>query len=362
MPSLYEGFSLPAIEAMSLRRPAGGHHRRRAARGRRRRRRDRLARAARRQRGAGRHASADALDDPELRATRRRRRPPAGDRPLELAPHRRADGRAVPGAASPSTGDRGADRADRRLRPARPRARRPRCSTWAPAPAATRSRRFRRGARVVALDYDAAELKDVAGAVRRPCDEAGEAPAGRGGRRASTATAPGLPFPDDTLRPHHRSEVLEHIPDDDGRHRRAGPGAQARRHDRRHRAGLAPRAGLLGAVRRVPRPVRRRAATSASTPRPSCARQLRGAGLRPGGAHHAHALHSPYWWLQVRGRARPTTTTRWCRRTTGCWCGTSRRRPRLTRWTEQAAEPGARQEPRRLRHASPARPRCGVAA
>jgi SAM-dependent methyltransferase len=25
---------------------------------------------------------------------------------------------------------------------------------------------------------------------------------------------------------------------------------------------------------------------------------LRGAGLRPGAAHRAHALHSPYWWLK----------------------------------------------------------------
>jgi hypothetical protein len=25
---------------------------------------------------------------------------------------------------------------------------------------------------------------------------------------------------------------------------------------------------------------------------------LRSAGLRPGAAHHAHALHSPYWWLK----------------------------------------------------------------
>jgi hypothetical protein len=27
-------------------------------------------------------------------------------------------------------------------------------------------------------------------------------------------------------------------------------------------------------------------------------RQLRDAGLRPGAAHHAHSLHSPYWWLK----------------------------------------------------------------
>ncbi|MDQ2648174.1 MAG: SAM-dependent methyltransferase, partial [Actinomycetota bacterium] len=25
---------------------------------------------------------------------------------------------------------------------------------------------------------------------------------------------------------------------------------------------------------------------------------LRGGGLAPRGAHHAHALHSPYWWLK----------------------------------------------------------------
>jgi hypothetical protein len=25
---------------------------------------------------------------------------------------------------------------------------------------------------------------------------------------------------------------------------------------------------------------------------------LRGAGLKPGFAHRAHALHSPYWWIK----------------------------------------------------------------
>ena len=25
---------------------------------------------------------------------------------------------------------------------------------------------------------------------------------------------------------------------------------------------------------------------------------MRAAGLKPGAAHHAHALHSPYWWLK----------------------------------------------------------------
>ena len=26
--------------------------------------------------------------------------------------------------------------------------------------------------------------------------------------------------------------------------------------------------------------------------------RLDGAGLEPGRSHHAHALHSPYWWLR----------------------------------------------------------------
>jgi SAM-dependent methyltransferase len=31
---------------------------------------------------------------------------------------------------------------------------------------------------------------------------------------------------------------------------------------------------------------------------PELRSKLRGAGLRPGAAHHAHSLHAPYWWLK----------------------------------------------------------------
>ena len=31
---------------------------------------------------------------------------------------------------------------------------------------------------------------------------------------------------------------------------------------------------------------------------PELRAKLRGAGLRPRDAHHAHALHTPYWWLK----------------------------------------------------------------
>ena len=40
------------------------------------------------------------------------------------------------------------------------------------------------------------------------------------------------------------------------------------------------------------------AATSASTPGPSWRPSSGRAGLTVGGHHHAHGLHSPYWWLK----------------------------------------------------------------
>ena len=77
VPSLYEGFSLPAIEAMSLRRAPRRHHRRRPARGRRQRRRDRPRRAPGRQRGP-RRQDRPGPRRPRAAGPHRRRRPPAG--------------------------------------------------------------------------------------------------------------------------------------------------------------------------------------------------------------------------------------------------------------------------------------------
>jgi hypothetical protein len=31
---------------------------------------------------------------------------------------------------------------------------------------------------------------------------------------------------------------------------------------------------------------------------PALRTKLRSAGLRPRGAHHAHGIHAPYWWLK----------------------------------------------------------------
>ena len=153
----------------------------------------------------------------------------------------------------------------------------------------------KRGAQVVACDLDLAELKDVRalfGAMR----ESDEIPAGGGGV-AVNGNALSLPFPDATFDRIIASEVMEHIPDD---------------------------AGAAAELSRVLRPGGTIAVTVPSEwPERICwaltdeyhaphvpgghvriytesklRRRLRDAGLKPGAAHHAHALHSPYWWLK----------------------------------------------------------------
>ncbi|MET0727873.1 MAG: methyltransferase domain-containing protein [Acidimicrobiales bacterium] len=156
---------------------------------------------------------------------------------------------------------------------------------------------FRRGARVVAVDYSAGELKDVAGlfAAMRDAGEAGTEP----GSLAVTANgdAVRLPFRDDTFDRIIASEVLEHVSDDqvalDEVFRVLKPG------------------GTLAAT--VPSWFPERVCWALSDEyhaphvegghvRIYSERELRvrmrASGLEPGAAHHAHALHSPYWWLK----------------------------------------------------------------
>jgi SAM-dependent methyltransferase len=153
----------------------------------------------------------------------------------------------------------------------------------------------RRGGHVVAVDYAHTELVSVTGTFGA-MQAAGEvtADAYQGGVRADATR---LPFADRSFDRVIASEVFEHIVDD---------------------------AAAFGELARVLRPGGVLAVTVPTEwPEKVCWRlsddyhapavpgghvriysrveldaRVRAAGLHPDGAHHAHALHSPYWWLR----------------------------------------------------------------
>lgn len=154
---------------------------------------------------------------------------------------------------------------------------------------------LRRGARVTAFDYDEAELKDVMGTATAMADVGDVHPAAR--RSCTRGDATRLPFTDGSFDRIIGAEVLEHI-DDDG-----------------------------GAVRELTRVLRPGGTIAVTVPAWFAERicwalsdeyhaphvpgghvriytqaelrsKLVAAGLRPVGAHHAHGIHAPYWWLR----------------------------------------------------------------
>jgi SAM-dependent methyltransferase len=151
----------------------------------------------------------------------------------------------------------------------------------------------RTGASVVALDAGQRELTEVAEMLAAMV-AAGEIPAGAH-QAVSRGDARALPFADRSFSVVIASEILEHVRDDEAMLaeivRVLRPGGRC--------VVTVPRFGpelvnwaLSGAYHRVPgghlRIYRRRV----------LAERLRTAGLSPTAAHHAHALHSPYWWLR----------------------------------------------------------------
>ncbi|HXP21419.1 MAG TPA: class I SAM-dependent methyltransferase [Streptosporangiaceae bacterium] len=152
---------------------------------------------------------------------------------------------------------------------------------------------LRRGARVVAMDTDSAELASVS-AMFAAMGEAGQIPAAADGVAvAGDATA--MPFPDGSFDTVIAAEVLEHIPAD-----------QAAMHE----IARVLRPGGVAAVT-VPAWLPERICWRLSddyhnTPgghvriftRRELATKIARSGLAVGGHHYAHALHSPYWWLK----------------------------------------------------------------
>jgi len=150
---------------------------------------------------------------------------------------------------------------------------------------------LRRGARVVAFDADGGELKQVRDMADAMVVE-GEVPSA-GAALAVQGDALALPFGDGAFDRIIAAEVLEHIPD----------AALAEIH-----RVLAPSGTLALSVPRAwpERLCWRLSRQYASTPGGhvriyrgrELERRLRQAGFVPVASHHAHSLHTPFWWLK----------------------------------------------------------------
>jgi SAM-dependent methyltransferase len=192
---------------------------------------------------------------------------------------------------------------------------------------------MRRGARVTALDYSAADLKDVA-AVAGAMLVAGEAHDAQWAGVAN-ADALDLPFADGAFDRVIVSEVLEHIWDDER---------------------------ALVEIARVLRPGGRLAATVPTrwperiswainhryhdTPgghvriyrQHELEQKVERAGFFLRGSHHAHAFHSPYWWLKCAYGLDNTEAVP-VKRYHDFLCMLIERNPRWARLAERALNP-----------------------
>lgn len=154
---------------------------------------------------------------------------------------------------------------------------------------------YRQGAHIIALDYSFSDLQEVSG-LFAAMGEAGEAPEGT---HAATCNGDGtrLPFQDDTFDHIICSEVMEHIPDD------AAAASELAR-------VLKPGGTLAVTVPSwLPEKVCWALSDEYHAPfvegghvriftKAALEERFVDAGLTPTGVHHAHALHSPYWWLK----------------------------------------------------------------
>jgi SAM-dependent methyltransferase len=192
---------------------------------------------------------------------------------------------------------------------------------------------YRRGARVVAADLDGGELAGVSGMLAAMREEGEAQPPGAA--RAIRCDATNLPFGNDSFDKVIAAEIMEHVPN-----------------DWRAMAEVARvlRPGGVAAVT-VPAWLPERVCWALSDEyhevpgghvriftRAELVAKLERAGLRVTGSHHAHGLHSPFWWLKcavgVGNDAHPAV-----RGYHKMLVWDIMRRPALTRYAEAALNP-----------------------
>jgi SAM-dependent methyltransferase len=194
---------------------------------------------------------------------------------------------------------------------------------------------MRHGALVTALDADAKELAQAAAWVTAMLDEDKQTAEAGGLGHAVVGDGKALPFADGCFDKVVAAEVLEHVPDD-----RAVMAELAR--------VLRPGGAIAVTVPRwYPELVNWALSKDYHTVpgghvriyrRAQLRRRLKGAGLRPYGQHHAHALHSPFWWLKCAlGLHRDTNALVRAYHRVLVWDITAKNP--LTRWSEAALNP-----------------------
>ena len=196
---------------------------------------------------------------------------------------------------------------------------------------------MRRGASVIACDLGVAELRQVH-AVYAGMLEAGERPHGVTCQSVN-GDATRLPFPNDAFDRVLASEVLEHIPDD------AAAFAELAR-------VLKPGGSMAITIpARFAEKICWKLSDDYHAPavhgghvriyaKREVHQKMRAAGLVPGGDHHAHALHAPYWWLRCAvGPNRPIEDNALVRAYHRFLCWDIEKAPRSTRLADRLLNP-----------------------